>query len=305
MTASDKLARGTVLALLFAALGASAAAVADRSAPAQSSRVSYQPGPAAVAAFTPPALILSAAPRETPEEGRQRFGPLAEYLGGVLGRRVEYRHPGDWGVYRTQMLRGEYDIVFDGPHLTGWRVRHMNYHVLATFAGGFEFALIVRHDNARAVDVAALGGRTLCTHAPPNFSTAVALSLFDNPARQPAIILSEGWRDIYQGVASGRCEAGILPLDELAVNDPRGLVVRTLYRSPAFPNQAFSAGPRLAPEERARLARALTGPGADAALGAVRWHYGMRQALVAASDEQYFGLARFLENEWGFDAPRP
>jgi ABC-type phosphate/phosphonate transport system substrate-binding protein len=296
--------RGVLGAFFFLVFLPISSTAADKPPPAVLTKASYQPSPPPGARREPPPLVLSAAPRETRDEGVERFAPLAEYLSAVLGRRVEYRHPGDWGVYRTQMLRGAYDIVFDGPHLTGWRVQHLDYHVLARFAGGFEFALIVRRDNARATDIAALNGRTLCAHAPPNFSAAVALALFDNPVRQPAIILTEGWANIFQGVTSGRCESGIIPIDELAQRDPQGLVVRALYRSPSYPNQAFSAGPRLTAAERERLARALTAPEADAALSAIRRHYGMRQQLVTASNAQYHGLARFLEDEWGFDAPR-
>jgi ABC-type phosphate/phosphonate transport system substrate-binding protein len=293
------------LLLVFGSLPAAIAA--EPQPPAAPGKATFEPRPT-----TPPLLledtgrlILSAAPRETPEQGAQRFAPLARYLSEAIGREIEYRHPGDWGVYRTQMVRGAYDIVFDGPHLTGWRIEHLHYHVLVRFAGDFTFALIARRDNPRVTQAAQVAGRTLCAHAPPNFATSLALALFDNPLRQPKLEITEGWKNIYQGVAGGRCVAGIVPVAELAALDPNAGTVRVLYRSPPYPNQAFSAGPRLSEKERQRLAQALTAPQAEDALRAIRGAYGMQQALVAADNGQYRGLARFLDNEWGFDQTRP
>ena len=293
---------GFITLLMFAVFSSSVGA-ADAPPRAAATKTSYQPGPMKPAVDAAP-LVLSAAPRETRAQGIERFAPLASYLSKELGRKVEYRHAGSWGVYRAQMVRGDYDIVFDGPHLTGWRVQHMDYHVLARVAGGFEFALIVRRDNARASKLAQLAGRTLCAHAPPNFSAEVALALFDNPVRQPALLPTDGWENIYRSVESGRCVAGIIPVSDLAARDPDGVVMRTLYRSPAYPNQAISAGPRLSQVEQEWLARVLASPEAGEALRALSVHYGMQQPFVAASDGEYQGLARFLQNEWGFDTAR-
>ncbi len=44
-------------------------------------------------------ITLSAPPRDSEEMGQKRFGPVAEYLSKILGRKVVYKHPGSWGVY--------------------------------------------------------------------------------------------------------------------------------------------------------------------------------------------------------------
>lgn len=306
MTNVIRLAFRLLIATLLGGLSLQTARAAEPAPRADPGKATYQPRPTA-----PPLLIetgplvLSAAPRETAEEGQRRFAPLARYLSEALGREIVYRHPGDWGVYRTQMVNGAYAIVFDDPHLTAWRVEHLHYNVLARFAGEFRFVLIARRDNPRVTQLSQLAGRSLCTHAPPNFAATIALALFDNPLRQPAIRATEGWKNIYRGVAEGRCVAGMLPVEELAALDPQGTTMRVLYRSPAYPNQAFSAGPRLTPAEQQRLAQALVAPQAQDALRAIRDAYGMHQGLVAASNAQYQGLARLLDNEWGFGAAQP
>ena len=78
-----------------------------------------------------PELVFSAPPRETPTIGNKRYQPIASYLSKVLGRKVVYKHPGTWGAYRTEMLQGDYDIVFDGPHFNSYRAEKMKYNILA------------------------------------------------------------------------------------------------------------------------------------------------------------------------------
>ena len=59
-------------------------------APAQETQTATPPGESA--------LVLSAPPRESIEEGDKRFGPLADYLSKTLCRKVVYKHPGTLGV---------------------------------------------------------------------------------------------------------------------------------------------------------------------------------------------------------------
>ena len=67
-------------------------------------------------------LILTAPPRETPEDGHVVYAPLAEYLSQFLGESVIYEHPINWKEYEKRMKNDEYDIIFDGPHFAAWRI---------------------------------------------------------------------------------------------------------------------------------------------------------------------------------------
>jgi len=243
------------------------------------------------------ALVFTAAPRETPQEGRQIYGPIAEYLTKAIGRPVVYRHPGTWGAYRSEMLKGGYDIVFDGPHFNSYRAERLNHHVLVKLPGRHEFAIVVSKQE-KFTSVAQMGGRTFCTHAPPNLGALILLSQFDNPARQPAIIPTDGWEKIYAGVIEGRCTGGILPVANLKKLD-KNEVVKVLFRTPALPNQAFSAGPRVTPEEQAKIAGALTSPAAAKATEKLRTTFKADQ-LLATNDTEYLGIARYLRSEWGY-----
>ena len=153
---------------------------------AQASEAYAAPRPAATAGSEPP-LVLTAAPRESLADGERLYGPLAAYLSTVVGRPVLYQHPGSWGVYRTEMVRGRYDLVFDGPHFNGYRAERLNHEVLVRLPEVYQFAIIGRQD-LFFTSMQRLAGRTFCSLAPPNLGAQVLLDLYGNPARQPVLV---------------------------------------------------------------------------------------------------------------------
>jgi hypothetical protein len=243
-------------------------------------------------------LVFAAAPRESEAAATAIYAPIADYLSAVLGRPVAYRYVGDWGVYRTHMLRGEYDLVFDGPHFNGYRLEKLQHQVLVRLPGGFQFAIIAR-DDLVFKGMRQLYRNSFCAFAPPNLGTLVLLDLFDNPMRQPLILAAASSEQIYQGVVARRCTAGMLPLAHFRQLDRDGRV-RILYTSDALPNQALSAGPRVTAAERARLVSALTSPTALAPTAALRTAWKVDGGLMRADAEDYAPPARYLRNEWGF-----
>ena len=254
------------------------------------------------AATTPDeqALVLSAPPRESAEEGANRFGPIAEYLTQALGRKVIYRHPGTWGGYQSDMQRGDYDLVFDGPHFVSWRIEKLRHHVLVKLPGEFRYIGFVRADNTRIKDIEHFAGQPVCVHAPPNLGTLMLLSEFDNPSRQPAIVITKGYDAIYSGVLEGKCVAGMLPRKHLQKHDKDGTQTRVVYEHRPAPEQALTAGRRLSASERDKIANALTAPGAEAALADFREAYALGGWFVPASNEEYAGLGAYLKPVQGF-----
>jgi ABC-type phosphate/phosphonate transport system substrate-binding protein len=244
------------------------------------------------------ALVFTAPPRETPETGIEIYQPVADYLSQAIGKKVRYKHPGTWGVYRTEMLKGSYDIIFDGPHFNSYRLEKLSHNILVKIPERHEFAVIVRKDKPFQT-LSQMPGRTFCTHAPPNLGTLVLLSQFDNPSRQPVIISTNGWENIYNGVASGKCAGGVLPMANLKKVDKANLA-KVIFKTAAMPNQAFSAGPRVSLEDQMKLAQALASPDATAATEKLRAAYKVGDGFALASNQEYHGLAEYLRNEWGY-----
>ena len=268
-------------------------ALADR--PVQ---VAYTPSIGATTGAAP--LVLSAPPREDRELGERRYGPLASYLSDVLGRQVVFRHSGTWGAYQAEMMKGGYDIVFDAPHFNGWRVERLNHNVLAKVPGDYTYTVFVRKDNTRIQDIKQLAGHKICAHAPPHLGTLVMWNQFDNPARQPMIIVTNGYRNVYESLIAGKCEAAVLSIKHLGKWDPDSAQTRVIFRNRSLPQQAISAGPRIAKEDQAKMTAALLAPAASGPLAALREAYGFGNGLVAARNEEYAGLGIYLRNEWGY-----
>lgn len=253
--------------------------------------------PAGIRAIGEP-LVLSAPPRETAEEARAIYQPVAEYLSTAIGRRVVYRHPGTWGAYRSEMLRGSYDLVFDGPHFNSYRVEKLNHNILVRAPEVHEFAVIARPGSGFK-QLSDLAGHSICSHAPPNLGTLVFLSHFDNPARQPVILDTRGWEAIHAGVQGNRCRAGVIPLASLKKLDPHGRMY-VIFKSRPMLNQAISAGPRLSSVEQQKVTAALLSPAAAGPTARLRSEHKIGPAFAAATNKQYEGLSSYLRNEWGY-----
>ncbi len=244
--------------------------------------------------------VFSAAPRESVEEGAKIYGPVAEYLSKVTGKKIVYKHPGTWGVYQGAMQHGGYDLVFDGPHFNGWRVSKIQHNMLVKVPGEHTFVALVKKENTRIQDIKQLAGYSICAHAPPNLGTLTLMEQFTNPARQPIILSTDGWKNIYDGLIAGKCAAAVVPLAKLEQFEKNGVKTRVVYRAKVLPDNAFSAGPRLNTEDQAKIVQALTSAEGSAATEALRQKYAAGKAFVQATNEEYASLAEFLRNEWGY-----
>jgi ABC-type phosphate/phosphonate transport system substrate-binding protein len=245
-------------------------------------------------------LILTAPPRDSAEEGASRFGPVAAYLSEVLGRKVVYEHPVTWGAYQADMQQGRYDLVFDAPHFNGWRVEKLGHNVLLKIQGDYTYAAFVRQDNAKITDIKQLAGHKICAHAPPHLGTLILFDQFDNPSRQPAVIVRTGYDRVYQSLLAGECTAAVLSLKHLAKFDPDASHTRVVFKHRALPNQGLSAGPRLSADEQEKIAQALLTPTGEQATAAFREAYLGGKGLVRAANGDYAGLGDYLRNEWGY-----
>lgn len=292
----------TLLALAITTLAAGAAAESD--GPAAGTKVAYRAAQQDNATFRladSNEIVLSAAPREDEDSAQRIYGPVADYLSKVLGKRVVYKYPGNWGVYQGFMQKGAYDLVFDGPHFNSWRVERIQHNALVKVPGDFVFVVVVRKDNDRIREIKQLAGRTICASAPPNLGTLTALNEFDNPARQPLIVNTDGWKEIYQGMLAGKCVAAVLPFKQLEkFEKDGGRQAKIVFRGATLPDNALSAGPRLTQAEQDKIARALLSPEGEQATAKLREKYGYNKPFAATSNKEFAGLATYLKNEWGY-----
>lgn len=258
-------------------------------------RLTAAPAPAPA----PESLLFSAPPRGSEDEERAIYDPIAQYLTKSIGREVVYRYTGSWGVYQTAMLKGDFDILFDGPHFNSFRHERLRYNTVVKAPGTFDFVVFVRKDSP-ITKIGEIAGRTVCAHAPPNLGTLILLAQFPNPMRQPFMRVTDGWGAIYEKVAARECAVGVSPLGNLRKAD-KDQVMRIVYQEQPLPNQAFSLAPRLNAELQARIQTALLAPEAEKALERLRGAYAFKGPFTVAANREYIGYGAFLRGQWGFD----
>jgi hypothetical protein len=246
-------------------------------------------------------LVMSAAPREEAAESEQIYGPIAEFLSRAIGKPVVFKHAGNWGVYQGMMQKGAYDFAFDGPHFNAWRMERSQHNILVKVPGDHVFVVVVKSENDRIRELKQLAGRAICAHAPPNLGTLTALNEFDNPARQPVIVNIDGWKEIYNGMLAGKCQAAALPLKALEKFEKgSGRKSRIVFRGATLPDNAFSAGPRVPLSDQEKITRALLSPEGEKVTTRLREKYAGGRTFVSANNKEFAGLSTYLRNEWGY-----
>ena len=245
-------------------------------------------------------LVLSAPPRETPEAGLKLYGPLAEFLSKAIGEKVEYRHPDNWGIYQGLMTKGEYDLVFDGPHFVSWRIQRLKHEPLAALSGKLGFVVVAQQDDSQVRAVKDLAGKKVCGHAPPNLATLTLFDQFSNPSRQPRLFETKGFDGAYQGLLAGKCVGTVLPLE--AHKKLEGAIARTrvLHTSEMYTNQALTAGPRVSAAVRQKIAQAMLEAQVKMASRQIAATFGGSE-FVAVTKADYAGYDGLLKNTWGFE----
>jgi len=241
-------------------------------------------------------LVFSAPPRGAYAEEVAIYEPIVQLLSKVIGKKVEYKYSDNWLSYSKEMTEGGYDIVFDGPAFNGWRIEKLGHTPLVRLPEDFIFVVVTKADNQRVKQVKDLAGRMICAHAPPNLGTLTLLSQFDNPARQPVIIEIKGWDTAYKALIAGKCAATVLPLKNLSKNDAGAQrLTKTVYQHKTLPNQAFSVGPRIAPELHAKIAKALLSEEGKLATAKLRAAYASKD-FVSTSRQDYADLGELLKS---------
>jgi hypothetical protein len=96
--------------------------------------------------------------------------------------------------------------------------------------------------------------------ASPNLAAVVLLSQFEEYATPNLIAPKGGVKGSFEAFEQGRCLAVTLPsyfIERLPKEKVSAL--RKIYSSPDMPNLALTVGPRISPQDRLAIAKALTG----------------------------------------------
>jgi ABC-type phosphate/phosphonate transport system substrate-binding protein len=248
-------------------------------------------------------LTLTAAPRETAQAGARLYGPLAASVSEILGEKVVYRHPGDFLTYSNEMRAGQYDLVFDGPHLAAWRIEHLQHEAVARLPGSLVFKVVTKHADIETLDD--LIGKKVCGLLSPNLATLTMLYEYKNPAQQPIFRdVKGGFVRVFEALKSDKCIAAVFRSDyyDNKVSQQEKDDLKVIFISKPVPNQTITASPRVPEEGKRNLAQALTSK--EEAVGAENLFQRFsknKPEFIATSGEEFTHLNRLLEGVvWGW-----
>ncbi len=248
-------------------------------------------------------FIFTSPPREKPAEGKAMYGPIADFLTRKTNHTFTYKHPDNWLSYMKGMRMGEYDLAFDGPHFVSWRVAALQHTPLVRLPGKLVFVVISRKDNAKAATLKELAGRPICGHAPPNLATLTMQDQFQNPARQPSVVVVRGFKNVYKAMLKGKCDAAVIPAkvyDKLNKKDEQKQT-QILFRSTGLPHQAISASPKIPEDVQQAIRAALLSPEGVAATKNLRKRFAGGKEMIATDRADYEGYGFLLSDFWGFE----
>lgn len=171
---------------------------------------------------------------------------LARVIARAVGEPVEVVRPQNAFAYQDGLLHDDYDFVFDGPHVIGWRLLTAKHVPIIQLTAERVYVVISQATDTGSINIERAAGRRTCSPLPPRLAGALLLSKFPNPLRQPYLVDTQSHNSIYMHVSSGRCEMGILPLtvyEQIESRSHKGLKI--VHEFPAMPGLGMTAGHRV------------------------------------------------------------
>ena len=233
------------------------------------------------------AYVFTAPPRESSSKGNNVYKPIAEFLTAATGEHFVYKHQNTWAEYVAGMKEQKYDLVFDGPHFVDWRIHNIEHSTLLKIPHLLQWRVIVRQDNKTITKLSDLVGKTACAPGSPNFGMLNLFNHFKDETKQPVHVQVKGWNNVYEGVKSGKCVAGVLPKKNHKIYDADLEFTRSIHTHLPYPNQAITAGKRIPESLREKIREVLLTDEGQKSLENLRERYTGGAKLVSAEDEEY------------------
>lgn len=244
--------------------------------------------------------VFTAPPRESKEESLEIYQPVADYLTRATGEKFVFRNPDSWTDYTTRMKNKEYDLAFDGAHFVSWRIKYINHDIIAKLPDLLIWRVIARSDNTSANNLDDLIGKKMCAPKSPNFGYLIMMSHYTNPDKEPVQVVTKSWKDGFDGVMKGDCDVAVLPKTNHLKFDPALAKTKAVYTHLPYPNQAFTAGPRISPALKTKIRNAMLSPEGQTAMSMLRDRFAPGAYLVSADNEEYEGISLVLKRAENF-----
>ena len=247
-------------------------------------------------------IVFATAPTHSKEETLRLYTPLMNYLSQATGKKFVIDTAANFIEYSVRMRLDKYDMMFDGPHLTGWRMVNQNHVPIVRFPGTIKIVVAAHKDsNLSTLQDLEGGFARVCAFASPNMLTMAFLSYFPNPVRQPNLVRTQGFNNLVKCMKEGRGDAAVLR-DKLwdKIKDEDKANFRLIAQPErGYPERTFSVSPRIPEPLRKQIAEAMLSEEGQKVSQALLERF-KKKNFIPAKAEEYEGLDMLLRPVWGF-----
>lgn len=247
-------------------------------------------------------IVFTTAPTHSKEETVKLYTPLINYLTQATGKKFVLDTAANFVEYSVRMRLNKYDMIFDGPHLTGWRMVNLDHTPIVRFPGTIKIVVVAKKDSRlNSMQDLENGFDRVCAFASPNMLTMAFLSYFPNPVRQPNLVRTQGFKNLMACMEDGRGEAAVLR-DKLwfKMSDEEKAKYKLIGQPErGYPERTFSVSPKISEPLRKQIAEALLSEDGQKVSQAVLERF-KKKNFIPAKPEEYAGLDLLLRPVWGF-----
>ncbi len=243
-------------------------------------------------------LIFSTAPTHSTRKTLEIYEPLVVYLSDVIGRKIEIKPATTFIDYNNNIQKNKYHIVFDGPHLSGWRMDKFGHIPVARLPGYIKIVIVIKKDST-ITRMEQLSGQRVCSFPSPNMLTMAFFEYFTNPIRQPVPVPARGFKGLEKCLQRDDVEAAVLR-DKMWAKMKNKEKYKILFApDKSYPERTFTLSPGIDAATRKKITYALLSKQGQEYLQNVLTTF-KRDRLVPARPDEYKDLGLLLVPVWGF-----
>lgn len=245
-----------------------------------------------------PTLVFATPPTQSAEITVKNYQPLVDYISGVIGEKVVIKPAHNFNEYTSNMRKGAYDIVFDGPHFINWRIKKQHHVVVAKQPGELHFSIVVKADSP-IKDLKDLWAKPVCSPPAPHLGTLTLIDLYNNPVREPVIVAVKSFKHGLECLREGRGVAALVR-DKYWLKKADKTGLRVMYvTSRKMPARGLSVNARLNEKTRSKMIKALTSKEAESFTEKAFASIGGGK-FIRASTSEYSELDDLMQIVFGF-----
>ena len=248
-------------------------------------------------------LIFSAPPRGTEKVERATYEPLVQAMSEAIGEKVQYVYPRDFIQYSVDMQKGRYDIVFDGPHFSQWRVVNLNHTILVNLPENLQFLVVAPKGRTKVNTLHDLVYETVCAQLTPQLGTLMLLQNYYERASEPRLHLVHGEDKVFSDFAAGKCTAAVLRDKTFyKMSKAERATYKVIYKSAIAPNDAITANGKISRDQAKALVALLTNPKTMKVASQIFKRFSRNAVAFNVADPKKFaGLDQLLLLAFGWD----